>query len=73
MRAMYAALTHIDNNYSINMEKDYAFLYQLQYALLLALKESGTLNAAQFRLAEERLREQKRSRARKLMEKGDKD
>lgn len=69
----FAELQRIENDRKISKETDYEFLYQLQYALLLALKESGTLNAAQFQLAEERLREQKRRRARKLMEKGDKD
>ena len=70
MAKKFAELQRIESDRKITKETDYEFLYQLQYALLLALRERGTLNAAQFRLAEERLLEQKRSRARVLMEKG---
>ena len=66
----YAGLQRIDNDRKITKETDYEFLYQLQYALLLALRERGTLNAAQFYLAEERLLEQKRGRARSRTESG---
>ena len=70
MAVKFADLQRIDGERKVTKETDYEFLYQLQYALLLALKESGTMNIVQFQMAEERLREQRRNRARKLMEKG---
>ena len=51
-------------------KEDYNCWYTLEYGLLLALLESGTLSAMQFRLAEEALREQRAERARRLMKEG---
>lgn len=66
----YAQLQRIENDRPITKETDYEFLYTLQNALLLALKEQGRLTQMQYRHAEERLQAQRRERAKKLMEKG---
>lgn len=70
MAKRYAQLQRIENDRSITKETDYEFLYTLQNALLLALKEQGRLTQMQYRHAEERLQAQRRERAKKLMEKG---
>lgn len=41
------------------MDTDSSFLYHLQLGVLLALKERGTLNAMQYRHAEEKLKRQR--------------
>lgn len=71
MAKQFAKLQRIENDRRITKETDYEFLYQLQNALLLALKEQGRLSQMQYRHAEERLQTQRRDRARKLMEKGE--
>lgn len=71
MAKHFAKLQRIENDRRITKETDYEFLYQLQNALLLALKEQGRLSQMQYRHAEERLQAQRRDRARKLMEKGE--
>lgn len=71
MAKQFAKLHRIENDRRITKETDYEFLYQLQNALLLALKEQGRLSQMQYRHAEERLQAQRRGRARKLMEKGE--
>ena len=68
IRKKFAALQQIDNGRKITPDSDYEFLYQLQTALLLALRERGTLNAMQYRQAEEKLKQQRRNRAKRLME-----
>ena len=70
MRRKFAELQRIEGERKITRETDHAFFYYLQYGLLLALKERGTLTAMQFHLAEDRLREQRCSRRDKTMETG---
>lgn len=70
MAKRFAQLQRIENDRPITKETDYEFLYTLQNALLLALKEQGRLTQMQYRHAEERLQAQRRERAKKLMEKG---
>ena len=70
MRKKFVALQRIDIDRRITKDTDHEFLYHLELALLLALKERGTLNAMQCRQAEERLNQQRRDRARKLVQKG---
>lgn len=70
VRKRFSELQRIDNDRKITKESDYEFWYQLELALLLALREQGTLNAIQYRQAEERLRLQRRNRARHLMGRG---
>lgn len=64
-------LQSIENNEPISKETHYDFLHHLQSALLLALREQGRLNAMQHRYAEEKLRQQRRDRARSILEKGE--
>ena len=64
-------LQSIENNEPITKETHYDFLYHLQCALLLALREQGRLNAMQYRHAEEKLKQQRRVRARSILEKGE--
>lgn len=68
MAKKYAQLVRIDQDREIRKDTDYEAWYHLEQGLLLALKESGTLNAAQYRLAEQKLKQQRAERARKLME-----
>ena len=70
MAKKFAQLQRIDNNEQITMESHYEFLYHLQSAMLLALREQGKLNTMQHRYAEEKLKEQRRNRAKKILEKG---
>ena len=64
-------LQSIENNEAITKETHYDFLYHLQSAMLLALREQGRLNAMQHRHAEEKLKQQRRDRARSILEKGE--
>lgn len=68
MRKKFANLQRIDNNRPITRDTDEAFLYELQRALLLALREQGRLNALQYRRGEELLKQQRRERAVALQE-----
>ncbi|MBQ3192323.1 MAG: hypothetical protein IJB59_02000 [Oscillospiraceae bacterium] len=68
MARIFAKLQRIEHNEPITMEKNYEFLYQLQHALLLALREQGRLSPMQHRHAEECLRKQRRERARRKRE-----
>ena len=70
MTRQFAELQRIDNNEAITKETHYEFLYHLQSAMLLALREQGILNAMQFHHAEEKLKQQRRELARMLLEKG---
>ena len=67
--ADYLKLLTIENSDQITAENHYEFIHQLQYALLLALREKGKLNAVQYRQAEEQLNRQRRSRAKRILEK----
>ena len=60
-------LQSILNNHPILNDSDYEFLYLLQQALLLALREQGHLSAMQYRHAEEKLRHQRQMRARTIV------
>ena len=64
-------LQSVENNETITEETHYDFLHHLQSTLLLALREQGRLNAMQHRYAEEKLRQQRRDRARSILEKGE--
>ena len=63
MARQFAKLQRIDNYRKITTETDYEFLYQLQSALLLALREQGRLSPMQHRQAQEKLKQQRRDRA----------
>lgn len=64
----FAKLDRIDYNEPITNESHYEFLYQLQQALLLTLREQGQLSPMQHRYAEERLKKQRRDRAKRKQE-----
>lgn len=64
MRKRFAELQRIDNDRPITRDTDFAFLHQLQNALLLALKEQGRLNTTQYRYGEEKLKKQLRELSR---------
>ena len=58
-----AVLRYVENDRRITEEQDAKFLYLLQNAVLLALKETGRLNEMQYRYAEEKLKTQRRENA----------
>ena len=68
MAKQFAEFQRIDNNEAITKETHYEFLHHLQSTILLALREQGRLNAVQHRHAEEKLKQQRRERARKMQE-----
>ena len=70
MALKFSKLINIRENREIRKDGNYDCWYSLEYGLLLALLERGTLTAMQFRMAEEALREQRAERARKLMKEG---
>lgn len=53
-----AVLQTIENNREIIWDSDSEFLFEYQKAMLLALKELGTLDEMQYRYAEAVLKEQ---------------
>ena len=55
-----AVLQTIENNREIIWDSDSEFLFEYQKAMLLALKELGTLDEMQYRYAEAALKEQRR-------------
>ena len=55
-----AVLQTIENNREIIWDSDSEFLFEYQKAMLLALKELGTLDEMQYRYAEAELKEQLR-------------
>ena len=61
-------LDRIEHNEPITTESHYEFFYQLQHALLLALREQGRLSPMQVRHAQELLRKQRRDRAKRKQE-----
>lgn len=71
MAKQFAKLHRIDNDEVVTKETHYEFLYHLQNAILLALREQGRLTAMQYRHAEEALKQQRRERAREILEKGE--
>lgn len=54
----WARLTEIEHDRKITKETDSQFLFQYQRAVLLSLKNGGTLNETQYRYAEEKLKNQ---------------
>ena len=70
MAKQFAKLQRIDHNETITKETHYEFIYHLQGSLLLALQEQGRLTAMQYRHAQEKLKQQRRDRAKNLLEKG---
>ena len=58
MARRYPVLHHIDNNGRITPDVHGAFLRHLRKAMLLALREQGILNAAQYSRAETLLEQQ---------------
>ena len=69
MERRFAELQRIDNNEAITKENHYEFLYHLQHAILLVLRENGRLGAMQYRHAEEKLKQQRRNRAKNILKK----
>ena len=69
MEKQFAKLQRIDHNEPITIDHHYEFIYHLQGSLLLALRERRRLTAMQYRHAEEKLKQQRWDRAKKLMEK----
>ena len=67
----FVELQRVDNNEAITKETHYEFLYHLQSAVLLALWEQRRLNTMQYRHAEEKLKQQRRNRAKNILEKGE--
>ena len=55
-----AVLQTIENNREIIWDSASEFLFEYQKAMLLALKELGTLDEMQYRYAEATLKEQRR-------------
>ena len=62
-----AVLQTIENNREIRWDSDSEFLFEYQKAMLLALKELGTLDEMQYRYAEATLREQLRTFVKKKL------
>ena len=60
-----AVLQTIENNREILWDSDSEFLFEYQKAMLLALKELGTLDEMQYRYAEQTLKSQKQEYVRK--------
>lgn len=71
MAKQFAELQRIDNNEPIAEENHYEFLYHLQTAMLLSLREREKLNTMQYRQAEEMLKQQRRDRAKNILGKGE--
>ena len=70
MALKFSKLMNVRGNREIRRDGDYDCWYSLEQGLLLALLESGTLSAMQYRMAEEALQEQRAERARRLMKEG---
>ena len=56
-----ARLVGIEHDHRITKETDSRFLFELQRAILLSLKEGGALDEAQYRYAKEKLKAQMRN------------
>ena len=72
MAVKYAHLRRIENDRVLEDASDREFMQQLRYALLLGLREIGTISAVQFRHAEEVLHRQRRDRAMKRIKEQEK-
>lgn len=62
-----AVLQTIENNREIVWDSDGEFLFEYQKAVLLALKELGTLDEMQYRYAEATLKDQRKDFVRKKL------
>lgn len=62
-----AVLQTIENNREIIWDSDSEFLFEYQKAMLLALKELGTLDEMQYRYAEATLKDQRRQYVKKKL------
>lgn len=71
MKKHFGELQRIDHNEAITEETHYEFLYHLQSAMLLALREKGTLGIMQHRYAEEKLKQQRRDRVKSIQNRGE--
>lgn len=60
-----ARLVKIEHDRKITKETDSRFLFEYQRAILLSLKDSGALGEAQYRYAEEKLKNQFRAHIRR--------
>ena len=56
-----ARLVGIEHDHKITKETDSRFLFEYQRAILLSLMEDGALNEAQYRYAEEKLKDRLRT------------
>ena len=63
-------LVKVEGNQPITRERDADFFFELQRGVLLSLKDDGQLNQAQYRNAEETLKEQRRAIIRARIEGG---
>lgn len=70
MQKKYAVLQHVIENQAITMGSDGEFVFHLQRALLLGLKEQGRLNELQYRYAIDKLNYQQLVCAKKRPEEG---
>lgn len=68
MERRLAKLQRIDGDHPITKETDAEFLYQLQNALLLSLRERERLSPMQHRHAQEKLKQQRRDRMKRKQE-----
>ena len=68
MERKQVKLDRIEQNEPISSDSHYEFLYQLQHALLLALREQERISPMQLRHAEEGLRKQRIARAKQKQE-----
>ena len=57
----WARMVGMEHGRRITKETDSQFLFEYQRAILLTLKEDGVLNEAQYRYAEEKLKNQLRT------------
>lgn len=64
----FSKLQRIEHSRRITEETDDGFLYQMKSALLLAFRERGILNAMQHWQAEQMLKQQRITRAKKRLE-----
>lgn len=64
----FSKLQRIEHSRRITEKTDDGFLYQVKSALLLAFRERGILNAMQHRQAEQMLKQQRITRAKKRLE-----
>ena len=68
MKGKFAQLHHIKHNERITRDTHYEIWYKLEQALLLALRERGTINVMQYHLAMEGLQQKRVDRTRRLKE-----